>query len=207
MRPLPRPVSSPDAPLPRAERIEPRLADRELVERFASGDHWAKEALYRRYVKAVWSTALRLTRNRNDAEDVVQDTFVEALRDLSQLRELDALRPWLLRIAVHQAHRRFRRRALLRRLGLDRSVEDAPLATLAHPGASPELCSELTKVDRALQAGSAGERFAWVLRYVEGYTLEEVAQSCRCSLATAKRRIASATVRVSQHLDAGGNDD
>ena len=207
MRPLPRPMpQSTDAAPPRAERIEPRLGDRELVERLASGDHWAKEALYRRYVKAVWSTALRLTRNHNDAEDIVQDTFVEALRDLAQLQKLDALRPWLLRIAVHQAHRRFRRRALLRKLGLDRSADDAPLAALVHPGASPELCSELTRVDRALQRASAAERFAWLLRHVEGYTLDEVAESCRCSLATAKRRIANATLCVSEQLDAGSRD-
>jgi RNA polymerase sigma-70 factor (ECF subfamily) len=206
MRSLPRPSHSSAAALaPRAERIEPRLTDRELIERLASGDHWAKEALYRRYVKVVWSTALRLTRNQSDAEDIVQDTFVEALRDLPQLRQLDALRPWLLRIAVHQAHRRFRRRALLRRLGLDRSVDDVPLATLAHPGASPELCSELVKIERALERASAAERFAWVLRHVEGYTLEEVAESCRCSLATVKRRIGNATLQV--HAQLGGQGD
>jgi len=207
MRPLPRP-SPPSAalPPPRAECIEPKVLDRELIERLASGDHWAKEALYRRYVKLVWSTALRLTRNASDAEDIVQDTFVEALRDLRQLRELDALRPWLLRIAVHQAHRRFRRRALLRRLGLDRSVDDAPLASLVHPGASPELCSELVKIEGALAAASPEERFAWLLRHVEGYTLEEVGSACGCSLATVKRRVASATARVRAQLG-GPSDD
>ncbi len=188
----PRLVSEPAVP---AERIEPRTTDSELIERLARGDRWAKEALYRRYVKLVWTTALHLVGNRADAQDVVQDTFVEALRDLPALRRHGALRPWLLRISVHQAHRRFRRRKLLRRLGLDRSIDDAPLEALLHHGATAEQQLELAAVDRALQSASAGERCAWILRYVDGHSLEEVAGACGCSLATAKRRLSAA-----QHL-------
>jgi RNA polymerase sigma-70 factor (ECF subfamily) len=180
--------------------IQPRAADGELIERLARGDQWAKEALYRRYVKAVWSTALHMMGNRADAQDVVQDTFVEAFRDVGALREHSALRPWLLRISVHQAHRRFRKRRLLRRLGLDRSIDDAPLDSLLAPGATPELRSELRSVERALNGASAAERFAWVLRYVEGNSLEEVAAASACSLATAKRRLASAQALVQAAL-------
>jgi RNA polymerase sigma-70 factor, ECF subfamily len=183
-----------------AEHIAPRVSDIDLVERLRRGDQWAKEALYRRYVKLVWGTALRLVGNRADAQDVVQDTFVEALRDLSALRVHGSLRPWLLRITVHQAHRRFRRRKLLRRLGLHRSIDDAPLEALLHPGASPELESELRAVSRALLRGGDAERCAWILRYVDGYSLEEVAHACDCSLATAKRRLSRAHAVVQRAL-------
>jgi len=175
-----------------ADGIQPRAADSELIERLARGDHWAKEALYRRYVKLVWSTALHLMGNRADAQDVLQDTFVEAFRDAAALRAHGALRPWLLRISVHQAHRRFRRRKLMRRLGLDRSLDDASLEALLDPAASPELKSELSQVDRALQGVAAAERFAWILRYVDGHSLEEVAAASGCSLATVKRRLVRA---------------
>lgn len=196
-RPTLEPVPSP------AEHIEPRSSDVELVERLTRGDQWAKEALYRRYVNLVWSTALRLVGNRADAQDVVQDTFIEALRDLPGLRVRQALRPWLLRITVHQAHRRFRRRKLLRRLGLDRNIDDAPLEALLHPGASPELESELRAVSRALLGGGDAERCAWILRYVDGYSLEEVAHACDCSLATAKRRLSRAQEVVQRALGQG----
>jgi RNA polymerase sigma-70 factor, ECF subfamily len=184
-----------------AERIEPRAPDTELVDRLARGDRWAKEALYRRYVKLVWTTALHLVGNRTDAQDVVQDTFVEALRDVPALRRHTALRPWLLRICVHQAHRRFRRRKLLRRLGLDRSIDDASLETLLHGGATAEQQLELRAVDRALHSASSGERLAWILRYVDGHTLEEVADVCGCSLATAKRRLSEAQAHVRRAFD------
>lgn len=189
-----------------AERIEPRASDDELIDRLARGDQWAKDALYRRYVQVVWNTALHMVGNRADAQDIVQDTFIEALRDVSALRDVTALRPWLLRISVHQAHRRFRRRKLLRRLGLDRGLDDAPLHLLLHPGASPESRSELRSIDRALAAASDAERFAWILRHVDGYGLEEVAQACDCSLATAKRRISRCQALVQATLQQGGGD-
>jgi RNA polymerase sigma-70 factor, ECF subfamily len=179
-----------------AEGIQPRAADGELIERLLRGDQWAKEALYRRYVNVVWSTALHMMGNRSDAQDVVQDTFVEAFRDVAGLREHAALRPWLLRISVHQAHRRFRRRRLLRRLGLDRSVDDASLDALLHPGASPELRSELRSVERALREASVAERFAWILRHVDGHSLDEVAAASDCSLATVKRRLSRSQALV-----------
>src|SRR5260221_2351961 len=101
---------APEPAPPSQERIHTRAADDELIERLLRGDQWAKEALYRRYVSSVWGTALYMMGNRADAQDVVQDTFVEAFRDVATLRTHTALRPWLLRISVHQAHRRFRRR-------------------------------------------------------------------------------------------------
>jgi len=184
-----------------AEGIYPRAADSELIERLVRGDQWAKEALYRRYVKVVWSTALHMMGNRADAQDVVQDTFVEAFRDVATLRVHAALRPWLLRISVHQAHRRFRRRKLLRRLGLDHGSDDAALDTLLHPDASPELKSELRSVERALSGASVAERFAWILRHVDGHSLEEIAAASDCSLATVKRRLmrAQALVHATLH--------
>jgi RNA polymerase sigma-70 factor (ECF subfamily) len=197
-----RSAAEPAQPFP--DGIQPRAADGDLIERLVRGDQWAKEALYRRYVKVVWRTALHMLGNRADAQDVVQDTFVEAFRDVATLRAHAALRPWLLRISVHQAHRRFRRRKLLRRLGLDRSLDDAPLDTLLHEDASPELRSELRSVERALHGATVAERFAWILRYVDGHSLEEVADASECSLATVKRRLARAQTLVQAALAGGG---
>jgi RNA polymerase sigma-70 factor, ECF subfamily len=196
----PPPAREPEHPAP--DGIQPRGADAELIERLVRGDQWAKEALYRRYVKAVWRTALHMLGNRADAQDVVQDTFVEAFRDVEKLRAHAALRPWLLRISVHQAHRRFRRRKFLRRLGLDRSIDDAPLDKLLHEDASPELRGELRSIEGALRNVATTERLAWILRYVDGHSLEEVADACGCSLATVKRRLARSQALVQAALAA-----
>ncbi len=169
------------------------------MRRVLSDDAWAKEAFYRKHVDLVFRTSLRLVGTRSDAEDVVQDSFAEAFRDMKKLREPAAARGWLLRIAVHRAHKLFRRRKLLRILGLDRN-EDASLAQLALPGAGPETRFELMCVDRALSQVGAAARSAWLLRYVEGHGLQEVAELTGCSLATVKRRITAAARAVESEL-------
>jgi RNA polymerase sigma-70 factor (ECF subfamily) len=186
------------------DTISPGPSDAELANRLIAGEPWAREALYRRFVKSGWCTALRLVGNRPDADDIVQDTFVEALRDVDKLRDPARMRGWLLRIAVHQAHRRFRKRKLRRRLGMDRSIEETSLEALAHPGTSTEARAELACIDRVLSRVTADQRFAWMLRHVEGMSLDEVALACDCSLATAKRRIAHTSQHLERMLGQGG---
>jgi len=181
--------------------------DEELVRRFSAGDAWAREALYRKYFGTLWNAALRLLGNRTDAEDVVQDTFLTAFHDMHALRDTNALGAWLLQIAVHQAHRRFRHRRLLRMLGLDRGNDDATLDRLAHEGADPETCAELGRLDWLLRDLPGPQRIAWMLRRVQGCSLEETAAACGCSLATAKRRIRAADEKIRKHLDFEEGDD
>lgn len=182
------------------------VADDELVERAKGGDRWAAEALFRKHVESVMGLALRLLRHREEAEDVVQDAFVDALAGLGALGDGASWRSWLSGIVVHKAHRRFRRRKLLSLLGLYPSSHEALLTARARPGSSPELQAELGSLDAALAKVADFERSAWLLRYVEGYRLEEVARLSGCSLSTVKRRIASAQVAVKAHVAEEVND-
>jgi RNA polymerase sigma-70 factor (ECF subfamily) len=75
---------------------------------------------------------------------------------------------------------------------------------LADPGAGPEERQLVIEVYRALDCLPARERVAWTLRNVEGETLERVAVLCGCSLATAKRRIASAHHKLRRDLKGRG---
>lgn len=133
-------------------------------------------------------------------EDVVQETFFLAFTRLKDLRHADSFRAWLIQIAVRLVRRRFRRRRLLRALGLDRQQDDARLLSEMDPAASPEVRAEIAKLDDVLSALPSGDRIAWILRHVEGHRLEEVAAACRCSLATAKRRIVRAQRRIDAHI-------
>jgi RNA polymerase sigma-70 factor (ECF subfamily) len=170
------------------------------VGRVGLGERWAEEAFYRRYVGLVHGTVRRLLGRSAEAEDVVQDTFATAFEIWGQLRNPESARQWLMQIAIRKVHRRFRKRRLLRALGLDRSHDDATLEALAQPDSRSEARVELTMLDEALTQLGSSERIAWMLRYVEGLTLAEVAAQCRCSLATAKRRILAARTVVSRHV-------
>ncbi len=178
-----------------------------LVERIVSGDQRAEAELYRRYAPLLGRAIERLLRSSHDGQDVLQDTFVIALEEIGRLRDRSALRPWLLQIAVRQVHRRFRRRRLRRLQGFEDPEPDARLDQLAAEGTPPEVVAELALLDRVLVRVDANERMAWMLRRVEGYALEEVAHSCGCSLATAKRRIAAVDAIVASHVEVEGEAD
>jgi RNA polymerase sigma-70 factor (ECF subfamily) len=173
----------------------------ELAERISRGDAWAEEAFYRRHIAGVRAVVRRLLGNSVDAEDVVQDAFVTAFEIWGQLRDPEQAGRWLLTIAIRKTHRRFRKRRLLRLLGLDRTTDDATLEALGRADATGEARAELALLDRALARVSAAERVAWMLRYVEGMSLDEIAQSCACSLATTKRRISAVNELVRAHID------
>jgi RNA polymerase sigma-70 factor, ECF subfamily len=174
--------------------------DAALVEAVLGGERAAEETLYRRHAPGVLRLATRLLRSHDDALDVLQDAFVTALEDLASLRDRAAFRAWLHRITVRLVHRRFRRRKLLALLGLDRKSGDISLESLADERASADARVELRWLDRALSALDDKTRIAWMLRHVEGLSLDETAAACDCSLATVKRRIASADARVKEHL-------
>jgi RNA polymerase sigma-70 factor (ECF subfamily) len=182
--------------LPTADAV----GDAELVARALRGDRWSRDVLYRRHAHYLLAVSTRLLANRSEGEEVVQDTFVVGFEQLGTLREPAAVRAWLAQIAVSLVRRRLRRGRLLRFLGLDRSPDDASLSALAAPELRPDDCAELALIDRMLGRMPADLRIAWMLRRVEGLALAEVASACACSLATAKRRIATADTQVARHV-------
>jgi RNA polymerase sigma-70 factor (ECF subfamily) len=183
------------------------IPDAELVRRAHTGDAHAEEALFRRHAGHVAAMAFRLLGDRCESEDVVQETFLAAIAQLRTRFEPISLRPWLVGIAVHKVHRRFRRRKLQALLGLFRPASDAVLETCAAMETHPDIRAELALLDLALAPLADVDRAAWMLRYVEGYGLEDVARLCRCSLATAKRRIARAQQLVRAHVEIAEVDD
>jgi RNA polymerase sigma-70 factor (ECF subfamily) len=104
---------------------------------------------------------------------------------------------------VRLVHRRFRRKKLLGMLGLGRGSDAISLEDLADERVSPESRVELRWLDAAVSRLDDKTRIAWMLRHVEGLSLEETAEACDCSLATAKRRIAAGDAVVKQHAEGG----
>ena len=172
--------------------------DVELVRRARTGDGWAHEAIYRRYVERVARVAQRLLRDAGEVDDVVQETFLIAFEKIDALAEPAALRGWLTQIAVSRVHRRFRWHRWTRLGSADELA--ASLESQVSTDAGPDQRAELALIDQALQKLPLKLRLPWVLRHVLGDSLEEVAEACGCSLATVKRRIRDADTYVDKHL-------
>jgi RNA polymerase sigma-70 factor (ECF subfamily) len=180
------------------------LPDAALVGRSLNGDRWAEEMLYRRHAAMLLGLCTRLLRDGADAEDVVQDAFLDALEELPTLREPAQFRGWLTGIAVHKVHRRLRRRKLLRALGLWDPRNNESLESCLAPGVLAEHYADIVCLDLALRKLADALRISWELRFIEGFKLEEVASHCGCSLATVKRRIAEADSLVRRYVDFEG---
>lgn len=134
----------------------------------------------------------RLMRSRAEAEDVMQESYLQAFLSLSQLREAARFEGWLRAVVVGTAHKRSRRIRLWGR-GLRDGGE---LDHLEAADASPEVRAELSRVLQAVGALPGDLRIPYVLRYVEGMTVPEIAASISWSPRTVKRRIQAAAERL-----------
>jgi RNA polymerase sigma-70 factor (ECF subfamily) len=145
------------------------------------------DALFQRYAEYVAGIAARLLgRDDHEVDDVVQDVFWIAWKNVGRIHHMDAARPWLVTVTVRIASRRLRRRRWRSVFLGQADVMDVPSS-----GASPEQHALLRRMYRVLDTLNGKDRIAWLLRHAEGERLEDVAVACGCSLATAKRRIAS----------------
>jgi len=158
----------------------------------------ALDQAFRAHASQVATVALRILGRCDEADDLVQDVFMKAGKWVLRLREPSALRAWLLKVTVRLAWRRLRRRRWRVAMGLDGSHDYTEMASRGE--ISPEDGALLAEVYRILDRMPARERLAWSLRYIEGEQLEGVAEHCDCSLATAKRWIASAATRIRQEI-------
>lgn len=159
------------------------------------------EAIFERFAPYVARIGLRLLGRESDVDDLIQEVFMAAFRQKHQVRSPLAFKSWLAIIAVRAARRQLRRRRLRVFVGIDTM---APSLELRDTGMSPERQALLSRVYAVFDQLSVEQRLAWTLRYVEGEKLEQVAEQCGCSLATAKRRIASAHAQIQSEMDHHG---
>lgn len=157
-------------------------------------------ALYTRYAAYVGAIALRLTGRPDEVDDLVQDVFLAAHSGLKR-RDSDAeVKGWLATVTVRMSQRRLRRLRLRGFFGQD---DGARFDDLAAPGATPEQKVLVARIYRVLEREPVANRVAWILRRVDGHSVTEVAALCDCSPATAKRRIAAASIAIEEVLGRG----
>jgi RNA polymerase sigma-70 factor (ECF subfamily) len=167
-------------------------SDAALVVAARAGEAWAREALFRRYAPLVNGLAFRLMGRDDDVDDLVQDSFVAALRSLGRLDAPQAFASWLSSIVVRTCGKLLRRRQLMRRFGLRSGSDTVDFDAILSPAAPADAVAELSAVYGLVQQLPAGVRVALVLRRVEGHSLEEIAALTGASFATIKRRVAEA---------------
>lgn len=162
--------------------------DAELVSRIREGDSEALVALYDRYKKRLFRTALAITDDQGAAEEILQDCFLKAYRSLPRVDCSTPLGPWLHRIVVNLSYN-----WVVKRRPWFVSVEEMIDRLVAAPQLSPEHAYERKELHRrlheAIKSLNIYHRLVVMLFYLQGFSLTEIAYILECPVGTVKSRL------------------
>lgn len=187
------------------------MTDRELVERAKKGDQGAFEQLVLDNQNRVYSLALRLVNDREEAADLSQEAFVRAWQGLQSFQGESSFATWIYRLTTNLCIDWLRRQK--RREGVEPAVslddEESGWAEPADRNSDPHLILERSERGKALARGldklPDWQRRALVLRELSGLSYQEIAGELDIDLGTVKSRIARARLNLRKILLEDGN--
>jgi RNA polymerase sigma-70 factor (ECF subfamily) len=179
-----------------------------LVARTREGDAKAFAALVRRYEGKIFRLAQHITQNREDAEDVLQETFLKAYEHLDQFQGNSKFYTWIVRIAVNQALMKLRKRRSDKTVSIDETIdtgEDTVIREIAAWDESPEERYSREELQAILTAAidslAAPYRAVFVLRDMEELSTEETAEALDLSVPAVKSRLLRARLQLRDRLN------
>jgi RNA polymerase sigma-70 factor (ECF subfamily) len=176
----------------RAQFSPDSQSDAACVRAVLDGDAEAFTALVERYQDKYMRFAVRMLGTREDADEALQAAFIRAYRALAQCRDAHRFGAWLYRIVVNECRTRATRRRRRERWFVrdERALNDAPAA------AGAESTSLREEIQRALARLPTEQREAFVLKYVEEMSYEEMAEVTGAGVSALKMRVKRACRRL-----------
>ncbi len=171
-----------------------------------SGDEPAFRRLVERHSRGVFQLAFRLTASEPDAEDIVQDTFLRAYRELRRFEARSSFRTWLHRITVNCSYDLLRTRPRHRAESLDAGPDElgGRVEPEADTAQGPDRLAFGAEVQRRVRTAmnqlTPAERAAFVLRHLEGRSLEEIGGMLGLRLGATKHSIYRAVQKMRRAL-------
>ena len=191
----------------RQERLgdtEDRLPDEEVVDRVLRGEVALFEILMRRHNPRIYRVARAIVKDEGEAEDVMQQAYVNAYTHLSQFAGRARFSTWLTRIAVYEALARVRRHQPLEPIDEASGADEDEMTRLVAKHPDPEqqaLAGELrVPLESAIDALPEAYRSAFVLREVQGLSTTETAECLGINEETVKTRLHRARGRLRETL-------
>lgn len=178
-----------------------------LVARAREGDAKAFNELVSRYSRKIYRLAKHITQNDEDAEDVLQETFLKAFEHLSDFQGQSKFYTWVVRIAVNESLMKLLKRKSDRTVPLDEPLdtgEDTVVREIAVWDENPEQQysrEELAKIlDEAVESLKPAFRTVFVLRDIEELSTEETAEALGISVPAVKSRLLRARLQLREKL-------
>ncbi len=186
--------------------------DEVLVDRFRAGDRRAFEELVRRHRSRIYHLALRMTKNEQEALEIVQETFLSAYRKLPEFRGESAVGSWIHRIAANFALMRLRHKKVVDEVEEPLETEDGKFRPDGHWDEGPAgfwgrraddivLDTELRgQINTAVDALPDSYRAVFLLRDIEGLSYDEIADALQTTVPAIKSRLHRARLSLRERL-------
>ena len=178
-----------------------------LLEQSRHGDSAAFSELVRRYEGKIFRLAQHITQNREDAEDVLQETFLKAYEHLDQFKGNSKFYTWIVRIAVNQALMKLRKRKTDKTVSMDETLdtgEDTVAREIATWDPNPEERYSQQEMQRilgeAVDSLAPPYRAVFALRDIDELSTEETAEALELSIPAVKSRLLRARLQLRDKL-------
>jgi RNA polymerase sigma-70 factor (ECF subfamily) len=175
-------------------QIDRSASGDDLVRRAAQGDIEAYEMIYRQHVGRVHALCLRMSRDRSEADELTQETFVRVWERLASFRGESAFSTWLHRVTVNVVIAELRRRGRWRERFVDQEPDDVGVAQPAFSAGDDR------DLERAIANLSPQARLVFVLHDVEGYKHGEIAELTGIAVGTSKAHLHRARLLLREEL-------
>jgi len=181
-------------------------SDEAAAARAKAGDADAFRVLVERHSRLLFRLAFRMTGNEQDAEDIVQDTFLRAYRRIEKFDERASFGTWLYRITVNCSLDLVRaRKRRSEQSGSANPEMDDLIQSLPSTGATPDRMAmsgeARQRIAEAMEELSASERTAFVLRHFEGMCIDEVSRVLGCRPGAARHCVCGAVQKLRRALE------
>lgn len=184
-----------------------KKSDLELIVEFQKGDQQSFEELISRYSNKVFSLASRLTRNPEDAEEVLQDVFVTVHRKIGGFEGKSSFSSWLYRVTVNAAFMKLRKRKQEQTVPLEELVQQAQVVPALKSPESSFVDSQtirnemLEALEAAIRKLPDDYRPVFILRDVDGLTSREVSKILDLTVPAVKSRLHRSRLMLRRRLN------
>lgn len=182
------------------------LSDADIIKAVLNGERERFAELVQRYQKVIFPLCYRMVSNREEAEDLFQETFLAAFKGLARFQFKSSFATWLRRIALHLCFRSLRCRARRHEYQIALVNGNKPMGLCAATHGKNNTISQLQnqemleKVGQMVKTLPPKQRAVFVLRVYEGYLLKEIAEMLRCSEGTVKSQLCKARLKIIEAL-------
>lgn len=180
------------------------MEEKQIIEHLKNGDEFIYKYVYDQYSRMVYSVCLRMTGNKEEAEDVTQDVFIKLFNSINNFLEDSKLSTWIYRIAVNISINKLRRKKVINFLSLDFREDEKGEKEMAVDNITPETNLEKSElqqiVQEAINSLPAKQKTAIILSRYEELSYKEISKVMELGVSAVESLIFRAKENLAKKL-------